>query len=286
MHLQLLRVKGEKSCSEYLTVESGDREKKLDEILIMGMKYLRHSSTELWSFGNAVFLHQPVYPSLNWEDSWRAVRRLSSGQPCLFIYMSTFHSLQDASHERHSALSCRRWRRSSFALMCCVIIVWQPEAYGWILCRKQVLDAGYIEVHKHAIIRTHMHPTLPTNRDVQYTTLPNNYTPTTADKSSFCHPITHLHTCRPSTHFPMTHTPSSTSSHPVRIRVDDRLNTWKYLLFLILQHVLVFVCQVEGKHVSLYDQGHIMPSIIPDCNWGFPLDLKLVLHWYSVGNIQ
>lgn len=129
----------------------------------------------------------------------------------------TFHFLQNVSLEMYSALSYRQWRRSFFAFMCYVIIVWQPEAYKWIPCMKQVLDVGRIHRGTQTCNPEDTHAPNLTDKQMcskDLHTVLNNYTPTTADKSSFftlhlsnftsfLHPHTYnssQHTCQAPNH--------------------------------------------------------------------------------------
>lgn len=192
------------------TVESGDREKA--EWNINGNEILTsffYWTVKFWEcsvFAAAYLLLFKVWGILK------------SNEKTIKWSVQTFyrhvHSLQIASYETYSAMICRQWRRSFFALTCCVIILWQPEAYKWIQCREQVLvgcmHASWdINMQSKGDTYTQPYWQVDVHKTPAHTST-NTYTETTTDKRSFIPP-----------------SKFTSFIHPK--------HTFKYLLFLILQ---------------------------------------------------
>lgn len=128
-----------KKCSKYQTVESGDGVKK-SRWNINGTKILTsffYWTLKFWDY--SVFA-AVCFALLKLGEFPKSHVKWSAQN---FHVTSTFHS-HHVSYETYSALTCSQWQKSCFSPMCCVIIVWQPEAYRRILRRKQLLDAGHI----------------------------------------------------------------------------------------------------------------------------------------------
>lgn len=131
-----------KKCTEYQTVESGDGVKK-STWNIYGTKILTSFFYWTLKFWECSDFAAACLGLLKLGEFPKSPEKAVKWSARNFHVTSTFHS-HHASHETYSALTCSQWQKSCFSPTCCVIIVWQPEAYRWILRRKQLLDAGHI----------------------------------------------------------------------------------------------------------------------------------------------